>query len=74
MNYKEYFQLLETTSAIVDQLAKDILLNWIDKDEEELLAFLKDGISDTWMTYLKGLSDQELGDVIDQAYYTAHNN
>lgn len=69
-----YGRLRESVESVVDELADDIRHNWMDKDEDELFTFLKKNIDDTWMTYLKDLSDADLKDAIDQAYYIAHNS
>lgn len=57
----------------IETLARDIQYNWMSESEDELFTFLKANIDDTWMSYLKGLSDQELQDTITQAHYIAHN-
>jgi hypothetical protein len=55
-------------------LAVDIRINWMSKGEEELLAFLKAGISKSWMSYLLPLSTEELSDVVAHAHHIAHND
>ncbi len=63
----------ERDDDIIAKLADDIKFNWMSMDEDELFDFLKENFSPEWMKYLQGLSDEELKDTIEQAYYLARN-